>query len=136
MARQLVTYQQQLDSLEPSHDDCPAPCKREQDKERTVDLPDFCDDCEVRTQFEFLRDATEREIAAHFPDGCAWDFEALRADVVRVSKIEASAGDAGYPPGCDALTAAGIDILRREVRRPERIARWESAQRAAARATR
>lgn len=123
-----MAHRQQLDKLEPGFDDCPSPCKFAEDEGRTVDLPDLCGACEVRTQFGFFREAVEQDIARRFPDGCAWSFELLYAEAARLTRVAARTGESSYPAGCDALTAACLDILRREEMRPQRIARWEAMQ--------
>lgn len=130
MAREAVNLREALTALHPSFDDCPSPCARTADDERPRDLPDFCAECEVRTQLSFFREAAERELARRFDEGaCAWGFDDLYADVTDAMTIDRRLGGEGYPSGASALLARCLDILRREQERPERIRAWEMAQR-------
>lgn len=130
MARQWVTYNEQLLRLHPSFDDCPSPCSQRLDRGEVAYLPDPCEACDVRAQFGFFRRGFEADIREHFKEGekPEWTFEEMLADVRRVRRLDREAGGRGYPEGCDAVTARSIDVLRAEEHRPVRIAAWEAAQ--------
>lgn len=131
MAREMVNLQEQLRKLHPANDDCPSPCRfRYEERQQPTDLPDFCQQCEVRKQIEFYEEAFELEVARRFPEGIRWSFDSLSADVVRVKRIDKQLRGKGYPRGCDLLTAQLLDILRSEDYRPLRIMRWEADQKA------
>lgn len=124
-----MTLQEQLRKLNPSFDDCPAPCAiRYEEGEQPTDLPDLCERCDVRAQIGFYEAHAREEIERRFPEGCEWSFQTLEADVTRVQRIDRQVRGKGYPRGCDELTARLLDIMRREEYRPLRIMRWESEQ--------
>lgn len=124
IARELVTYQQQLRKLQPDFDDCPEPCQKDQ-----KDLPEWCQGCEVKQQWEFFREGFERAIEKRFEgEACGWTFEQLYSDLRKVQKADRDVKGKGYPRGCDVLKARCLDILRSEEYRPRRIQNWELEQ--------
>jgi hypothetical protein len=127
----MVNYQQFLSDLTPDFDDCPAPCKFARDEGRTIDLPDLCEPCEVRIQFNFFTEAARAELALRFGDEPqAWSFASLYDDVLYLMKLDRQLRGKGYPRGCGALRARALDVLRREQNRPRRIDLWELKQKA------
>jgi hypothetical protein len=77
---------------------------------------------------KFFEESARAELRRRFPDGCAWTFETLSADVARVQRIDKDVRGKGYPRKCGELEARLLDILRSEEYRPLRIMRWEDAQ--------
>jgi hypothetical protein len=127
MTREVVNYRQQLAKLSPGFDDCPAPCQRTIESETPDYLTDFCETCDVRFQWGFFKQSFEYEINRAFPDGCAWDFDLLFADVSYVMS-ENQQKPRGYPRNCDVKLARCLDIVRVEEFRPRRIHYWELQQ--------
>jgi hypothetical protein len=124
--RALVNFLHFLRQLEPRFDDCPEPCARSEDDQ---DLPDFCNECEVRAQWNFFRQEFDEQIARRFAgEKIGWSFDSLYADVNRIRRVDASVRGKGYPRGCDVLTARCLDLWRSEEWRPSRIKLWELDQ--------
>lgn len=130
MMREIISYHQFLNKLNPSYDDCPSPCSLAQDRGETVDLPDFCKECEVAQQWKFFRESFDAKVAERFKEQRPeWSFDSLYADAIHVMNVDHHLRGHGYPRGCDALLARCIDILRSERNRVRRIEYWELEQR-------
>ena len=129
----MVTLEEQLRAIHPANDDCPSPCRlRYEERITPTDLPDFCQQCEVRKQIFFFEQAFVAEVELRFPEGLQWSLDDLTRDVQRVRRIDRRQRGRGYPRGCDELTAQLLEIIRSEDYRPVRIMRWEADQKARA----
>ncbi len=122
MAREVVEYQSQLRAAHPRFDDCPEPCA-----ERDTDLPDFCAECEVRLQWDYFTESYAAEVEHRFQgQPLPWSFDSLYRDVLRIMGLDGKRAQRG----ATALETRCLAIVRSEIYRPLRIARWEQEQKA------
>jgi len=124
MAMAVADYHEQLRRLRPDFDDCPEPCA-----ETNRDVKDFCAGCEVAAQWREFKDGFHAEIKRRELGLGVWSFTTLYRDVIEVMSTNARTRRNTLPRGCSALQAACLGIVRNEIYRPLRVARWEQQQR-------
>lgn len=122
MAREMVEYHEQLRKIHPQYDDCPLPCA-----ELDEDMPDFCQECEVRAQWKEFRESFAEQRARRFrSEEISWGFDALYADVAETMALKGNRAQRGH----SALQERCLSIVRNELHRPRRIWQWEQEQKA------